>query len=169
MKKILVTILSLILVLSCFACGEKEKENDIEFDDCSRLTVYCDVYVRDAEGVDKCLWEDGEANFRDRLPTETPTQTKKSAVLHIGVEYDMCFYQRSKILDFVSKYKAEFDCDKEIFEITENPEKENHFILKVLQACASEKIIVEFPLRDSDPIYNGNHGKIIFAVTTEEE
>ena len=165
MKKILVTILSLILVLSCFACADKPEANKEENPKCPER-VAIDTFIRDSEGNEKCFWEDGRVEFHDTLNQDI--QHEKSAKLSVNIDYDMCFYEFEWFLDFTIWFDVTFTYDKEMFEITENPEVESHFILKVLQPCSGEKFYVKILDKNGPDVLPESKGFPI-TITTEEE
>lgn len=148
MKRFLIIILTAILALSCFACannngeqgegaGSKEQEAV-----CKPMYVCADTIIKDVDGIDKCFWEDGKVKFDDY--GGCGRQKQKSAVLSVQTEYDLSYYMLDRILDFsCDYYPAEFEYDETKFEIKSNPDKENHFILKVLQPCENENVVLK--------------------------
>ncbi|MCH5158798.1 MAG: hypothetical protein J1F33_06350 [Clostridiales bacterium] len=166
MKKILVTILSLILVLSCFACADKPKEDKKEESSSKPPHVRMDTFIRDVEGNEKCFWEDGKVRYTDFVGSGR--QQEKSAILFVGVKYNMCFHLQTREVDFINICDIFFTYDEEIFEITENSEEENHFILKVLQPCLGEKFYVKILGKNSLDDSPESKGFPV-TITTEEE
>ncbi|MCH5155736.1 MAG: hypothetical protein J1F69_03940 [Clostridiales bacterium] len=183
MKKWLSTILTCLLALCLFACASvKAEEGDLQeaVEDCgSDHSFHCfdrtETIIQDADGEHKCFWEDGKAFFDDNAYVEPcihypwqRRQTQKSATLTLQTEYDMWFSDRHGELDFTqydleqrnpcrNYYPVEFEYDKEKIEIKPNPEKNNHFIIKVLQPCDNEIIVsIISEYHDTDEMFDEN-------------
>jgi len=155
MKKIMSILLTGLLSLSLFACADEEKTPN-EQPVSKPPLVMIDTLIQDADGEHKCLWKDGYVYFNDH--GSTGQQRQKSAVLSLHTEYDMWFFDMDRDLDFVNHfYPVEFEYDETKIEIKENPDKENHFILKVLQPCDKEEIVAKLTARSRfDGMVNEN-------------
>lgn len=147
MKKFLLILLTGMLCFSLFACEEKKPQ--IKVPESKPVFVACDTMIQDDNGVNKCFWEDGFASFNDH--GATGRQRQKSALLDMQTEYDMWLRMNSDDLDLANYfYPVEFEYDKNKIEIKTNPEKENHFIIKALQPCYKEEIVIK--LTDKSPL-----------------
>ena len=141
MKKLLVTFLASLLMLSCLACSD-EKNTPNEEPERKPALSKCDTIIQDDNGVDKCFWEDGLVSFNDH--SGSGRQQQKSALLDTQTEYDMWLRIRLDDLDLANYfYPVEFEYDATKIEIKANPNKENHFILKVLQSCEQEQVSIK--------------------------
>ncbi|MBD5131590.1 MAG: hypothetical protein HDT28_03205 [Clostridiales bacterium] len=157
MKKLLLILLTGILVFSLSACSvkpenqqgsqvdnshtENEQDSQIEENVSRPIHLAYDTFIQDGDGVDRCFWGDGKVVFDDF--GGRGRQIKKSATLTVSTEYDMWFADLEIDLDLTNDYyPIEFEYDETKIEITENPDKENHFIIKVLQSCDNEEIFI---------------------------
>lgn len=146
MKKFLFILLTILLGISCFACAnnkpnvsnDSRQEEDLEQ---SSMWIAYDTFIQDSAGVAKCFWEDGGAMWDNYRGTER--QTQKSAILTTQIEYDMWFAFNECDLELSNDeyyYPVEFEYDANKIEIKANPDKEHHFILKILKPCDKEKV-----------------------------
>lgn len=159
MKKIFLILLSCLTAVSLFACTSEKQEDEpkVRPPHWWGVTIH-EVFIQAEDGTHKCLWEDGNAVF-DNSDNPSPEEVDidaKHASLSLYIEYDMWFDLSPNniigkdCLDFTNDYwYAKFDYDKTKFEIKDNPEKENHFIITALQSCDNEKI--NFTLREMTP------------------
>ncbi len=142
MKKLISILLTGLLSLSLFACADVEKKTPDEQPVSSPVCMAIDTLIQDTDGEHKCFWEDGQVYWDNHRGTDR--QVEKSAVLSLQTEYDMWFRLGKDDLDLANYfYPVEFENDETKIEITANTEKENHFILKVLQPCDKEKIVIK--------------------------
>lgn len=140
MKKIILIMLTGLLGFSLFACTDKTPQNQPP-DSKPALSMY-DTIIQDDSGVDKCFWENGLVSFNDN--GGTGRQRQKSASLTMQTEYDMWLRMRLDDLDLANDYyPVEFEYDETKIEIKENSEKENHFIIKAVQPCDKEEVIIK--------------------------
>lgn len=168
MKKFLAITLSCLTALSLFACAGNntpETHNDTDIpqgtehgpiitdDSVIKITdgffdpfYRDDVMIQDDDGTYKCLWDDGKARFDDYYFTGkigTGRQNQKSAVLTVQTEYDLWFEESKDVLLVGNEeyyWPLEYEYDETKIEIKSDPDKENHFILKILQPCEDETI-----------------------------
>lgn len=142
MKKLLLILLVGILAISVFACTDTKNTRGNGPENTQSMYIKIDTLIQDSNGEHKCVWEDGEVFFNDF--GGRGYQTQKSALLNIQTEYDMWLGELKRELDYTLDFQPpEFEYDKTKFEIKANPDKENHFLLKVLQSCDKEKIIIK--------------------------
>lgn len=175
MKKILLAVLLGLLTFCCFACVDKPDDTNDASD--KAMMFRYDTVIRDADGVDKCLWEDGSPLFDDFGGNNT--QQQKSALLYTDTEYDMSFYMIDHYLDFSYEfYMPEFEYDNAKLEIKSNSSEANHFVLTVLQSCNSEKITIKLtaksPLDDmigenGQPVNIPSAVEFFITITTVEQ
>ncbi|MBD5131588.1 MAG: hypothetical protein HDT28_03195 [Clostridiales bacterium] len=151
MKKLLSVLLVGLLALSCFACGGKKDEQP-EQPGSKPVCTAIDTLIQDIDGEDKCFWEDGEVYFNDHFASGS--QKQKSAELSVQTEYDMWFAEHERDLDLANEeyyYPVEFEYDETKIEIESNPDKKDHFILKVLQPCEEEEMTSIIEVKRSNP------------------
>lgn len=173
MKKFLSILFAGLLAISLFACADTktpQKEESVR----KQARMGCDTLIQDSNGEHKCFWEDGQVFFNDSFSTFPHRQTRKSATLNIQTEYDMWFRTGRRDLDLARNYyPVELEYDETKIEIKANPEKENHFILKVLQSCDKEVIITKLtskaPLDENgEPLYIPSQINITITIGTED-
>ncbi len=156
MKKFLAITLSCLTALSLFACAgnnapytsnetavpqESEQEEYIHSPAVTEFT--CDEpIIQDADGIDKCLWEGDKARFEEYYFLARFPKGDKSAVLTVQTEYDLWFENCGEILPVNDEYywPLEYEYDETKIEIKADPDKENHYTLKILQPCEDETI-----------------------------
>ena len=144
MKKFLAILLIALLGLSCFACVDKEP---IQSDTKVRRGAI-DTIIKDNEGLDKCFWEDGSVYFNDYIAVEPQYQIMKNAILSVQTEYDMWYSFQEHDIALTNYYEpVEFEYDETKIEIKVNPDKDSHFILKLLEPCDNEKIIAKLTVK----------------------
>lgn len=140
MKKFLLTMLTGLLGFTLFACTNKTPNTE-PYENKPVMSMY-DTIMQDDNGVDMCFWEDGSVSFNDH--GGTGRQRQKSASLIIQTEYDMWLRMHIDDLDLANDYyPVEFEYDETKIEIAKNSEKENHFIIKVVQPCNKEEVIIK--------------------------
>ena len=164
MKKFLAVTLSCLTAISLFACADNKptqrQEEGEEWRGEPSMCMRYDTMIQDVDGVDKCFWEDGKARYDDVNAYTPEIQIQKSAILTVQTEYDMWFEEYGLFFDFTkSWWPLEYECDETKIEIKPNPDKESHFIIKLLQPCDGEEIT--FKLTQDSPLYdmydeNGN-------------
>lgn len=160
MKKFLAILFASLAALSLFACGSKQPEHGSESDTDApnnqvRVRMAYDTLIQDANGEHKCLWEDGKVFFDEHSGRER--QIKKSASLSLQTEYDMWFFYSNKEMELSNTefyYPTEFEYDETKIEITES-DKDNHFILRVIQPCNKEEIAITLKHTITVPNENG--------------
>lgn len=165
MKKILLIALIGLLTICCFACVDEPNENK-DAPDKAMMFRY-DTVIRDADGIDKCLWEDGSPLFGDFGGNNT--QQEKSALLHTDTEYDVSFYMIDHYLDFSNEfYLPEFEYNDAKLEIKNNSSDANHFVLTVLQSCDSEKIKIKLTAKSPLDDVMGENGQPVHIPSAVE-
>ena len=163
MKKFLLILLTGMLCFQLFACADNKPQKE-EPESKPALSMY-DTMIQDDNGVDKCFWEDGQVAFNDY--GGTGRQRQKSASLAMQTEYDMWLRMLLDDLDLVNSfYPIEFEYDEDKIEIKSNQDKENHFIIKVLQPCDKEKIVIKLTAKHKlDDILDENGDPVSVSVT----
>lgn len=138
MKKLFVIVLAAAIALSCGACAYlpfyRHNEHDRPFRD------EYDAVIFDERGNEICFWDDGQSRFHDVYGYKL--QTEKHAELYEQIGYDLCFYYYERQVDFATEYVFEFIYDESKIKITENPDVENFFIIKLIKPCDKEEIKV---------------------------
>ncbi|MCH5158796.1 MAG: hypothetical protein J1F33_06340 [Clostridiales bacterium] len=138
MKKLFVIVLAAVAALSCGACtgfpisGRYETHRPFRDE--------YDAVIFDERGNEICFWNDGLSRFHDVYGYKI--QTEKHADLYEQIEYDLCFYYYERQVDFATEYVFKFVYDESKIKIEENPDIENHFIIKLIKPCDNEEIRV---------------------------
>ena len=155
MKKILLILLTGMLCFHLFACTDNKSQKEVP--ERKPVASAYDTMIQDDNGVDKCFWEDGQVAFNDH--GVTGRQRQKSASLAMQTEYDMWLRFLNRDLDLKNGYydPIEFEYDEDKIEIKSNQDKENHFIIKVLQPCDKEKIVIKLTVKhELDNMFDEN-------------
>ncbi|MCM1367842.1 MAG: hypothetical protein NC184_03415 [Roseburia sp.] len=173
MKKFVLILLTGLICCSFFACTDKQNTQSGS----SPMLIAVDTVIQDSGGTDKCFWEDGSALWSNY--SGKGNQHQKSAVLAVNTEYDMFFYddgREMKLSDPEYYYPTEFEYDETKIEIKVNPDEANHFIIKVLQPCAQERVVSKItdrsPLDDmvyenGEPVQVPVAGFVTITISTE--
>ena len=173
MKKFFVILLTALIGLFCFACVDNDTKPNY-----TPVKMAFDTIIQDSDGVDKCFWEDGKAMFDDTF--NSGSQKQKSAVLTTQTEYDMWFALNRRVLELSNEefyYPTEFEYDETKIEIKANPNEESHFILRALQPCNKEQIIIKITGRsvldddvdeNGEPLHIPTTQRVTITVSTTE-